>query len=144
MLFLPRTLFALSLPVLEQHWWVPSICPSQSLSINIHKLQLTTSLPRLVIEKLSSPPLKNTLGAAFTNKLPSHRLSLGYHHRILVCPEEDTRTCCSMHSEKYVSRGPCYPKALTLEKGHMLDKKGKLFHSSLECQSNPCQGRDLF
>ena len=50
-----------------------------------------------------------------------------------MCLKEDTRPCCATHSEKYVSRGPCYPKALTLETGQMI--KGKLSRSNLEAES---------
>lgn len=95
--------------------------------------------PRNVMEKFSSSPLENTLGCCIV--LPSRRLALGYHHRILVCLKEDTRPCCATHSDKYVSRGPCYPKALTLETGQMIE--GKLSCSNLEAESkgmtaDPC------
>lgn len=48
--------------VLKEHWWVPFNSSFQSFSVSIHKLQLTTLIPRLRVQSLFSFPFKEHIG----------------------------------------------------------------------------------
>lgn len=100
----------LFLTVAKEHWWVPFNL-SVPTPLQQHLQAATRYLtPRTCHWKLSFP--LECLGVLHSQTSYHHQLLLGYHHRGPAYPKNGTRPrWCTKDCEKYLKRGPCYPKA---------------------------------